>query len=70
MIEDENRDIIASATLLVEHKFLHACGSVGHIEDVVVHDSQRGKKLGIRWVHTRRNKQINQRLIIDIYGKT
>lgn len=48
VIEDENKEIIASATLLIEHKFLHECGSVGHIEDVVVHDSQRGKRLGIR----------------------
>jgi glucosamine-phosphate N-acetyltransferase len=48
VIEDENKEIIASATLLVEHKFLHECGNIGHIEDVVVHDSQRGKRLGIR----------------------
>lgn len=48
VIEDENKDIIASATLLLEYKFLHECGNVGHIEDVVVHDSQRGKRLGIR----------------------
>lgn len=40
---------MACATLMVEYKFLRECGIVGHIEDVVVHDSQRGKKLGIRF---------------------
>ncbi|KAK4517278.1 uncharacterized protein ATC70_000611 [Mucor velutinosus] len=49
VIEEDNR-IVASATLLVEYKFLRECGIVGHIEDVVVHDSQRGKKLGIRLI--------------------
>ncbi|KAL7309238.1 Glucosamine-phosphate N-acetyltransferase-like protein [Mucor circinelloides] len=48
VIEEDNR-IVACATLLVEYKFLRECGIVGHIEDVVVHDSQRGKKLGIRF---------------------
>ncbi|GAN07842.1 glucosamine 6-phosphate N-acetyltransferase [Mucor ambiguus] len=49
VIEEDNK-IVASATLLVEYKFLRKCGIVGHIEDVVVHDSQRGKKLGIRLI--------------------
>lgn len=48
VIEEDSR-IVASATLLVEYKFLRECGLVGHIEDVVVHDSQRGNKLGIRF---------------------
>jgi glucosamine-phosphate N-acetyltransferase len=48
VIENDHKEIIASATLVVEYKFLHECGNVGHIEDVVVHDSQRGKRLGIR----------------------
>ncbi|KAI9470469.1 glucosamine 6-phosphate N-acetyltransferase-like protein [Zychaea mexicana] len=43
-------EIVACATLIVEHKFLHECGQAGHIEDVVVSDTQRGKKLGIRLI--------------------
>ncbi|KAI8149344.1 glucosamine 6-phosphate N-acetyltransferase-like protein [Fennellomyces sp. T-0311] len=43
-------EIVGCATLIVEHKFLHACGQSGHIEDVVVSDTQRGKKLGIRLI--------------------
>ncbi|KAL1934057.1 hypothetical protein VTP01DRAFT_6239 [Rhizomucor pusillus] len=42
--------IVACATLIVEFKFLHACGQIGHIEDVVVSDTQRGKRLGARLV--------------------
>ncbi|ORZ01459.1 acyl-CoA N-acyltransferase [Syncephalastrum racemosum] len=48
-IEAEDR-IVACATLILEHKFLHDCGQAGHIEDVVVDGSQRGKKLGIRLI--------------------
>jgi len=42
--------IIAAASLILELKFIHSCGRVGHIEDVVVNESYRGKKLGIRVV--------------------
>jgi glucosamine-phosphate N-acetyltransferase len=38
--------IIGSATLITELKFVHTCGSVGHIEDVVVREGYRGKNLG------------------------
>lgn len=41
--------IVATGTLIVEQKFLRGCGKAGHIEDIVVHDSQRGKKFGIRY---------------------
>jgi glucosamine-phosphate N-acetyltransferase len=40
--------IIATATLLVERKFLRNAGLVGHIEDVAVDPEQRGKNLGKR----------------------
>ncbi|KAI9319802.1 glucosamine 6-phosphate N-acetyltransferase-like protein [Dichotomocladium elegans] len=48
-IETSNT-IVACATLIVEHKFLHHCGQSAHIEDVVVDDTQRGKRLGIRLI--------------------
>ena len=38
--------IIGAGTLLIESKFIHACGSVGHIEDIVIAASERGKSLG------------------------
>ncbi|KAF8978340.1 Glucosamine-phosphate N-acetyltransferase-like protein [Entomortierella lignicola] len=51
VIEDlkESR-IVATGTLIVEQKFLRGCAKAGHIEDIVVHDSQRGKKFGIRLI--------------------
>ncbi|KAG0299686.1 Glucosamine-phosphate N-acetyltransferase-like protein [Dissophora globulifera] len=51
VIEDLNQArIVATGTLIVEQKFLRGCGKAGHIEDIVVHDSQRGKKFGIRLI--------------------
>ena len=42
----DETQILASGTLLIEPKFIHNCGSVGHIEDIVVSDSARGLGLG------------------------
>uniref|UniRef100_A0A0C9S4U9 Glucosamine 6-phosphate N-acetyltransferase n=1 Tax=Wollemia nobilis TaxID=56998 RepID=A0A0C9S4U9_9CONI len=42
---DQNR-IVATGTIFVERKFMRTCGKVGHIEDVVVDSSVRGKHLG------------------------
>ncbi|KAF9988357.1 Glucosamine-phosphate N-acetyltransferase-like protein [Modicella reniformis] len=51
VIEDIRQSrIVATGTLIVEQKFLRGCGKAGHIEDIVVHDSQRGKKFGIRLI--------------------
>lgn len=38
--------IVGAATLLVERKFIHECGAVGHVEDVVVDESMRGLRVG------------------------
>ncbi|KAK4272731.1 hypothetical protein QN277_021245 [Acacia crassicarpa] len=47
VMEDELcRRIIATGSVLIEKKFLRNCGKVGHIEDVVVDSSARGKQLG------------------------
>lgn len=40
------RRIVGAGTVMIEKKFIHNCGSVGHIEDIVVDSSTRGKKLG------------------------
>lgn len=47
VIEDTQRHaLVGTATLLTELKFTHACGKVGHIEDVVADDSCRGQGFG------------------------
>jgi len=49
VIEDVAKSkIIGTATLFVEKKFLHDAGKCGHIEDVVVDTTYRGKNLGKR----------------------
>ncbi|KAL0239930.1 hypothetical protein GEMRC1_010038 [Eukaryota sp. GEM-RC1] len=45
VIEDtKNHRIAGCATLLVEEKFIHSCGKVGHIEDVVTSSKYRGER--------------------------
>jgi len=38
--------VVGSATLIIEPKFIHDGGMVGHIEDVVVDRKHQGKKIG------------------------
>ena len=38
--------IVGSTTLLIEQKFIHDGGSVGHIEDVVVSKDFQGQEIG------------------------
>lgn len=39
-------EIVGSTTLLIEQKFIHKGGLVGHIEDVVVDKNFQGQKIG------------------------
>ncbi|KAJ3406156.1 hypothetical protein CcCBS67573_g03474 [Chytriomyces confervae] len=38
--------IIGAGSVVVERKFVHGCGLVGHIEDIVTAESARGLNLG------------------------
>jgi glucosamine-phosphate N-acetyltransferase len=38
--------IVASGTIFIEHKFIHNCRCVGHIEDIVVHKDYRRNGFG------------------------
>ena len=42
----DTETILASGTLLMERKFIHEGGHVGHIEDIVVSSKARGHGLG------------------------
>ncbi|KAF7730955.1 Glucosamine-phosphate N-acetyltransferase-like protein [Apophysomyces ossiformis] len=46
--DDANDQIVATGTILIERKFVHKNGLVGHIEDIAVDANQQGKKLGLR----------------------
>ncbi|XXH02184.1 Glucosamine-phosphate N-acetyltransferase-like protein [Hypoxylon texense] len=51
VIEDTTKGkIVGTGALLVEQKFIHNLGLVGHIEDIAVAKDQQGKKLGLRLI--------------------
>ncbi|KAJ5895810.1 Glucosamine 6-phosphate N-acetyltransferase [Penicillium subrubescens] len=45
---DGQDNIVGTGSLIVERKFIHSLGMVGHIEDIAVEKNQQGKKLGLR----------------------
>ena len=46
IVAEMNDRIIGATTLLIEPKFIHKGGFVGHIEDVVVSKEFQGQKIG------------------------
>ncbi|KAI1354019.1 glucosamine 6-phosphate N-acetyltransferase [Xylaria sp. FL0043] len=51
VIEDTSSGkVVGTGNLLVERKFIHGLGLVGHIEDIAVAKDQQGKKLGLRLI--------------------
>jgi len=49
-VAEDNGKIVGSTTLLIEQKFIHNGGCVGHIEDVVVSKEFEGRGIGIKLV--------------------
>ena len=46
----DDKKIVGCITLLIEQKFIHNGGLVGHIEDVVVRKDYEGKGIGMKLV--------------------
>lgn len=46
VVVGEDGKVIGSTTLIIEQKFIHRGGLVGHIEDVVTHKDFRGMGVG------------------------
>jgi len=46
--DKENHNVIGTATLLIEQKFIHNGGKAGHIEDVVTRKGYEGKGVGMK----------------------
>jgi glucosamine-phosphate N-acetyltransferase len=46
VVENDNKQIVASGTIFIESKIIHGLGKVGHIEDIVVDKSTQGMGLG------------------------
>ena len=49
-VAELNGKIVGSTTLLIEQKFIHEGGLVGHIEDVVVNKEFEGQGIGMKLV--------------------
>ena len=49
-VAEINGKIVGSTTLLIEQKFIHNGGRVGHIEDVVVSKEYEGRGIGLKLV--------------------
>ncbi|PLB38984.1 glucosamine 6-phosphate N-acetyltransferase [Aspergillus candidus] len=48
VICDGEGRVVGTGSLIVERKFIHSLGLVGHIEDIAVEKNQQGKRLGLR----------------------
>ncbi|KAL9048632.1 MAG: hypothetical protein Q9162_007623 [Coniocarpon cinnabarinum] len=48
VVLDGEGQVVGTGALVVERKFIHGLGLVGHIEDIAVAKNQQGKKLGLR----------------------
>jgi len=50
VICDSQKNVVGTGAVVVERKFIHNLGLVGHIEDIAVAKDQQGKKLGLRLI--------------------
>ena len=50
-VAEVNGKIVGAATLIIESKFIHNGGKVGHIEDVVVDKEYQGKGIGEKIIY-------------------
>ena len=60
--------VVGATTLLIEQKFIHNGGLVGHIEDVVVDKNHQGQKIGekiMKFLLEIANKQGCYKTILD-----
>ncbi|EHL01019.1 putative Glucosamine 6-phosphate N-acetyltransferase [Glarea lozoyensis 74030] len=48
LVIDDGARVVGTGALIVERKFIHNLGLVGHIEDIAVAKDQQGKKLGLK----------------------
>jgi glucosamine-phosphate N-acetyltransferase len=51
-VAEDGGKIVGSTTLLIEQKFIHEGGKVGHIEDVVVSKEFEGRGIGMKLVRS------------------
>jgi len=50
VICNEEGRVVGTGSLIVERKFIHSLGMVGHVEDIAIEKGQQGNKLGLRMI--------------------
>ncbi|MEZ6139725.1 MAG: GNAT family N-acetyltransferase [Zavarzinella sp.] len=48
----DGQKVIATGSLILEHKFIHSGGIIGHIEDVATHEAHQGRGAGSACIRT------------------
>ena len=55
-VSEQKGQIISTATLLIEDKFVHGCSRAAHIEDLAIDYAYRGKGIGTKLVEFLKEK--------------
>ncbi|OLL22530.1 Glucosamine 6-phosphate N-acetyltransferase [Neolecta irregularis DAH-3] len=52
VVLNANDKVVGIGTLMIERKLIHQAGLTGHIEDIVIAESEQGKKLGLKIINS------------------
>lgn len=72
LFDSLEKRVVANGTLLIEKKFIHQCGKVGHIEDIVVDPKCQGMGLGkkiVEYLKERAKEMGCYKVILDCDDK-
>lgn len=67
---EKDGQLVAGGSLIIEPKFIHRLGKVGHIEDIVVDRDYRGQGLAQEIINYLKNRAFQQgcyKVILDCY---
>ncbi|RDL30825.1 Uncharacterized protein BP5553_10170 [Venustampulla echinocandica] len=52
VVIEHEAQIVGTGALIVERKFIHNLGTIGHIEEIAIRKDQQGKMLGLKLIQT------------------
>ncbi|KAH8812771.1 acyl-CoA N-acyltransferase [Xylogone sp. PMI_703] len=59
LVIEDGKKIVATGVLVVERKFIHNLGTIGHIEEISVREEEQGKHLGLTMIKALDSVAIN-----------